>query len=108
MSLNSQLLKLVTLALFAFVVSGCGGVAETKVTVQSSAIEASVKKTLDEYASTGKVGSNLTSLESDINGIAGTDAGKAANLKKAYAELQQVVNEPQKVKEKAKEMLGML
>jgi hypothetical protein len=87
---------------------GCGGVPETKVTVPSSGIEASVRATLEEYAKTGKTGSSLTSLESDINGIGATDSAKASKLKAAYMELQQVSNEPDKVKAKAQEMLGML
>ncbi len=89
-------------------VVGCGGVPETKVTVQSSAIVENVKKTLTSYAETGKVGSSMTGLESDINGIASSDSATGATLKQGFLELQQVMNEPEKVKAKAKEMLSVL
>ncbi len=86
---------------------GCGGVAETKVSVQSSAIADNVKKTLTEYAESGKVGSSMTSLESDINGIAASDAAKGEALKKGYLELQQVMNEPEKGKDQSQRNAGL-
>lgn len=87
---------------------GCGGVQETKVSVPTSAIEANVKKTLEEYAESGKVGSSLTSLESDINGIKATDSAKGNALMEDYKQLVQDTGSPEKVKAKAKEMLGKL
>ncbi|QDV24829.1 hypothetical protein [Aureliella helgolandensis] len=86
---------------------GCGGVKEEKITVPSTAIEASVRSTLEGYVKSGQVGSSLTSLESDINGIASTDSAKAESLKEKYLELQRATK-PAEVKSTAEAMLKML
>lgn len=86
---------------------GCGGVKETKVSVQTSAIEANVRKTLEDYAKTGQTGSSLTALESDINGIKASDSAKGNALMEDYKKLQ-LADTPEKVKATAKDMLGKL
>lgn len=86
---------------------GCGGVVETKIKAEPNAIESSVRRTLEDYEKTGKLGSSLTSLESDINGIKSSDSTKGEALSKDYRELQQL-KDPAKIKAKAKEMLGKL
>lgn len=101
--------KLLGLVVLAFAFTGCnGGPVEEKIAVPTSNIQANVKKTLEEFAKTGQTGSALTSLESDINGIKSSDSAKGAALFEGYQKLQQVANQPDKVKEIAKEMLGKL
>jgi hypothetical protein len=99
--------RFVLAAVLGVAAIGCGGVKETKVTVQTSAIEANVRKTLEDYEKTGKVGSNLTSLESDINGIKASDSAKGAALMEGYKQLQ-LADSPDKVKAAAKDMLSKL
>ena len=99
-------LKVIAVVALSFAVSGCGGgPADTKVTVAASAISANVKKTLQEFESSGKLGSGITSLESDINGIAGEDSSKGEALKKLYRELVGLTK-PDEIKAKAKEMIS--
>lgn len=87
---------------------GCSvGPKEEKISVQASNIEASIKKTLEEFAKTGQMGSALTSLESDINGIKASNSAKAQALMEGYKKLQ-LADSPDKVKEAANEMLGKL
>lgn len=70
-------------------ISGCGGgLPDDKVVVQSSAITASAKKTLEGMEKSGELGSAITALESDINGIKSSDPAKGEALTKAYRELQ--------------------
>lgn len=89
-------------------VSGCGGgPVDEKVTVQSSAIEANVRKTLEGFEKSGQTGSAMTALESDINGIKLSDSAKAEALTKLYRELQGLTK-PADIKAKAKEMIGKL
>ena len=95
------------LAIIGIATVGCGGVSETKVKAEPTAIESSVRRTLEEYEKTGKLGSSLTSLEADINGIKSSNSSKGEALSKDYSELQQL-NDPAKIKAKATEMLGKL
>lgn len=96
------------LVALSFTIAGCQtGPVDEKVPVASSAIEANVRKTLEEFESTGQTGSALTSLESDINGIRTTDPAKADALKKGFLELQQA-STPEQVQAAAKEMLSKL
>jgi|GEM_PF-2007871 len=89
-------------------VSGCGsGPVDEKITVQSSAIEASVRKTLEGFEKSGQLGSGMTALESDINGIKLSDSAKAETLTKMYRELQGLTK-PADIKAKAKEMISKL
>jgi len=99
-------LKVIAIVGLIVAVSGCGG-GETKVSVPTSAISANVKKTLEEYEKTGKTGSSITSLESDINGIAAGDSSKGEALKKLYRELVGL-SKPDEIKAKAKEMISKL
>lgn len=102
-----SLKRFVLAAVIGVATIGCGGVKETKVSIETTAIEANVKKTLEEYAKTGQTGSSLTALESDINGIKATDSAKGNALMEDYNELLQA-DSPDKVKAKAQEMLGKL
>lgn len=87
---------------------GCGGPPpDEKIEVASTAIVESVRNTLKDFEKTGKTGSAITSLESDINGIKTSDPAKGELLAKALVELQQL-GEGDKVKAKAKEMLQIL
>lgn len=87
---------------------GCGGPPpDEKIEVASTAIVESVRKTLKDFEKTGKTGSAITALKSDINGIKTSDPAKGELLAKALAELQQF-GEGEKVKAKAKEMLQIL
>lgn len=96
------------LALSVAMFSGCAGKPEdTVVQMQSSQITDSLKKSLEEMAKTGKTGSGLTSLESDINGIKTSDSAKGEELHKGFLKLQ-VAGKPEEVKAIAKEMLGKL
>jgi hypothetical protein len=89
-------------------VFGCGGgPADTKVSVSASAISASAKKTLEEFEKTGKLGSGITGLGSDINGIAAADSAKGEALQKLYRELQGLTKADE-IKAKAKEMISKL
>lgn len=101
-------LKVFAVLALSLSVCGCGGgPTDTKVTVAASAITASVKKTLEEFEKTGKLGSGITSLGSDINGIASADSAKGEVLKKLYQELQGLTKADD-IKAKAKEMLSKL
>lgn len=89
-------------------VSGCGGgIVDEKIPVQTSAIEANVRKTLEGFEKTGQLGSGITGLESDINGIQLTDSAKAETLTKLFRELQGLTK-PADIKAKAKEMISKL
>jgi len=101
-------LKVIAVVALSLAVSGCGGgPADTKVFVPASAISTNVKKTLEEYEKSGKTGSSITSLESDINGIASEDSSKGEVLKKLYRELVGLTK-PEDIKAKAKEMISKL
>lgn len=102
-----SLKRFVFAAMIGVAAIGCGGVKETKVSVESSAIEQSVRKTLEDYEKTGKKGSSLTALESDINGIKTTDSAKGNALMESYKKLV-LAEKPEEVKAAAKEMLSKL
>ncbi len=97
------------LVLGVALLSGCGPVEPegTKVTVQSSAIVENLKKNLEEMTKSGKTGSGLTALESDINGIKASDSAKGEALHKDFMRLQ-LATKPEEVKAITKEMLGKL
>ena len=99
--------SLIAVLTCSLVATGCGGPPDVKVTVQSSAIVTSVRKTLEDFEKTGKMSSAISGLESDINGIKSTDSAKGEKLEKAYRELQGLTK-PDDIKAKAKEMIGML
>ena len=105
--MNIGRLKLVAVVALSLAVSGCGGPADTKISVPTSAISANVKKTLEEFEKTGKLTSGISNLEADINGIASQDSAKGEALKKLFRELQ-VLSKADEIKAKAKEMLGKL
>jgi len=89
-------------------ISGCGGgLPDDRVVVPSSAISESARKTLEGMEKSGELGSAITALESDINGIKSTDSAKGEALSKAYRELQGL-SKPDEIKAKAKEMIGKL
>ena len=101
-------LKLIAVVALSLAVTGCGGgPVDTKISVSASAISANAKKTLEEFEKSGKLGSGITSLESDINGIASEDSAKGEALKKLYRELQGLTKADE-IKAKAKEMLSKL
>ncbi len=102
-------LKVIAVVALSLAVSGCGGggPVDTKISVSASAISANAKKTLEEFEKSGKMGSGITSLESDINGIASEDSTKGEALKKLYRELVGLTK-PDEIKAKAKEMIGKL
>lgn len=101
-------LKLIAVVVLSLAVTGCGGgPADTKVSVAASAITANARKTLEEFEKSGKLGSGITGLESDINGIAGEDSSKGEALKKLFRELQGLTK-PDEIKAKAKEMISKL
>lgn len=105
--MNVKLKRLLSISLFALALSGCGGVPETKVSVPPTAIEANVRKTLEDYEKSGKLGSNISGLQSDINGIKASNSAKGEALLADYRELQ-TMTDPAMIKAKAKEMLGRL
>ena len=98
---------MIVVATFGLAVSGCGGPKDVKVSVQSSEIIANARKTLEEFEKTGKLGSGMTGLESDINGIKSSDSAKGEALTNAYRQLQGLTA-PADIKQKAKEMIGLL
>lgn len=101
-------LKVIAVAALSLAVSGCGGgPADTKVSVSASAISANAKKTLEEFEKTGKLGSSISALESDINGIASENSSKGEALKTLYRELVGLTK-PDEIKAKAKEMISKL
>ncbi len=97
---------LLVLVLGCFTV-GCGGVKEEKFVVPNSAIMQNVKSTLEIYAKSGKLGSGISGLNSDINGVASSDPALGEKLKAAFTELEQGKS-PKEIKAKAQEMLDML
>lgn len=102
------MLKQVLLATVLMVsVVGCGPSNQDSVSVPTGPIVENVKTTLKGYAETGQTGSSLTSLDSDINGIASTDSATAEKLRVKYRDLQ-AAQKPEAVKAAAKEMLGIL
>lgn len=102
------MLKQVLLATVLLVsVVGCGAANPDSVSVPTGPIVESVKATLKGYAETGKMGSSLTSLDADINGIASTDSDLAGKLRAKYPELQ-AARTPEAIKATAKEMLAIL
>ncbi|MGN6543610.1 MAG: hypothetical protein ACTHK7_01060 [Aureliella sp.] len=94
-------------AMVSISTTGCGGIQDTKMSVPESDIEKNVRATLEEYEKTGKKGSNITGLESDINGIKTTDSAKGNALMEGYRKLV-VAEKPEEVKAAAKEMLSKL
>lgn len=95
------------LVLSVALLAGCGGPEDVKVQVQSSQITENLKASLEGMVKSGKTGSGLTSLESDINGIKTTDSAKGEELHKGFLKLQ-TASKPEEVKAIAKEMLGKL
>lgn len=87
--------------------AGCRGPNTDSVSVPTGPIVENVKTTLEAYAKTGRTGSSLTALNSDINGIASSNSALAENLRTKYRELQAAKN-PAVVKATAKEMLEIL
>ncbi len=86
---------------------GCGGVKEEKIAIPNSAIIQNVKSTLEIYAKSGKLGSGISGLNSDINGITSTDPALGEKLKAAFTQLEQGKS-PKEIKAKAQEMLDMI
>ena len=98
----------IALVIMSLAISGCSGsLPDDKVVVTSSAISGSARETLEGIEKSGVLGSTITALESDINGIKSTDAVKGEALSKAYRELQGLT-EADEIKAKAKEMIGKL
>lgn len=96
------------LALTVATFSGCGsGPVEERLEVQTSQIGAALKATLENIAKSGKTGSALPALESDINGIKATDKAKGDELHKDFMRMQ-AATKPDEIKAIAKDMLGKL
>lgn len=96
------------LALSMAMLSGCGsGPVEEKLEVKTSQISDALKATLDGIAKSGKTGSALPALESDINGIRVTDKAKGDELHKDFMRMQ-AATKPDEIKAIAKDMLGKL
>ncbi|MCY7327353.1 MAG: hypothetical protein LH618_02255 [Saprospiraceae bacterium] len=98
----------IAVASLSLAVSGCGsGPVDEKIAVPASAIEASLRKTLEGFEKSGELGSGISGLETDINGIKLSDPAKAETLTKLFNELQGL-KKPADIKAKAKEMISKL
>jgi len=102
---------LATLALFAVcsLPVGCGGerAVETKFTVGVDKVVASLRSSLEGMQKSGKKSSQLSAIETDINGIKSSDKVKGEALLKLYVELD-AAQAPEKVKAICTKMLEML
>ncbi len=105
--MNVTRLSVIAVFALSITVSGCGEPAEVPVKVQSSALITNARKVLEELEKSGKMGSSVTALESDLNGIRESDSAKGDQLIKNFRELQGLTA-PDQIKAKAKEMLGKL
>ncbi|MCY2978202.1 MAG: hypothetical protein NTU79_06000 [Planctomycetota bacterium] len=98
-------LVLVTMSL---AVSGCGGgPVDEKIALPPSAIEESLRKTLEGFEKSGELGSGISGIEGSIDGIKSSDPAKAETLTKLLNELQGL-KKPADIKAKAKEMISKL
>ena len=106
--MNARILATLALLASCSLSVGCsGGPEDTKIAVPANAIVESVRSTLESMKKSGQKGSAMSALETDINGIKSSDKAKGEALAKLYVELDAAPT-PEKVKEKAAEMLGKL
>ncbi|MFO1064215.1 MAG: hypothetical protein U0892_10155 [Pirellulales bacterium] len=98
--------KLFALTLLSVAMVGCGP-SETKIAAPPDASTSAAKATLEAFAKDGKMTSALSSLESNINGIASNDSAKGAALKEDYKKLQ-AATKPEEIKQIASDMLKKL
>ena len=102
---------LATLALLAIcsLSVGCGGDAavETQFKVGVDKVVEALRSSLEEMQKSGNKSSQLSAIETDINGIKSSDKVKGEALLKLYVELDAAQN-PEQVKAICTKMLEML
>ena len=88
---------------------GCGGEAavETKFDVGVDKVVEALRSSLEEMQKSGQQSSQLSAIETDINGIKSSNKVKGEALLKLYVELD-AAQTPEKVKEICTKMLAML
>ena len=88
---------------------GCSGKAadETKFEVGVDKVVAALRSSLEGMQKSGEKTSQLSAIETDINGIKSSDKVKGEALLKLYVQLD-AAQTPEKVKEICTKMLAML
>lgn len=104
-----RILALLALLAVCSLPVGCGGekAEETTFTVGVDKVTESLRTSLQSMQKSGKKSSQLSAVETDINGIKSTDQAKGEALLKLYVELD-AANSPEEVKAITTKMLAML
>lgn len=105
----SRFLAMLSLIALCSLPVGCGGEAaqETTFEIGVDKVVESLRSSLEGMQKSGKKTSQLSAIETDINGIKGSDKEKGEALLKLYVELDAAQSED-KVKEICTKMLKML
>lgn len=105
----SRILAMLALLAICSLPVGCGGEAaeETTFTVGVDKVIESLRSTLEGMQKSGIKSSQLSAIETDINGIKSSDKVKGEALLKLYVELD-AAQKPEQVKAICTKMLAML
>ena len=100
-------LKSLGIALVCAFALGCGAVDDEPVAVTPPSSTDALKSALNDVAQTGQMGSGMMTIEQEIQNLKASDAAKAATLQADYDQLK-TMNDPNRAKAKAQEMIGKL
>jgi len=105
----SRILAMLALIALCSLPVGCGGQAaqETTFKIGADKVTESLRSSLQGMQTSGKKTSQLSAIETDINGIKGSNKEKGEALLKLYVELDAAQGE-EKVKEICTKMLELL
>lgn len=105
----SRILAMLALLAICTLPVGCGGNAavETKFEVGVVKVVEALRSSLEEMQKSGQKSSQLSAIETDINGIKSSDKVKGEALLKLYVELD-AAQTPENVKAICTKMLEML
>jgi Arc/MetJ-type ribon-helix-helix transcriptional regulator len=103
------LTTVVSVAALSIVLGGCdGGNPGSAPPPGSASASPPVKAMLEDLAKTGELGSGTEAIQQAIEALKATDAAKADELSKDFADLQKSSNNPAQVKTKAAAMAAKL
>lgn len=105
----SRILATMTLMALCSLPVGCGGggAEDIKFDIAVDKVAEGLRSSLEGMQKSGEKSSQLSAIETDINGIKSKDKAKGEALLKLYVELD-AAQSPEKVKEICTKMLGML
>ena len=107
--MNMRILAMLALLAICTLPVGCGGDAavETKFEVGVDKVVGALRSSLEGMQQSGQKSSQLSAIETDINGIKSSNKVKGESLLKLYVELD-AAQTPEKVKEICAKMLALL